>query len=156
MTPGDEPKIVISIFRRPKDRLVSSFLDHWHHEGMPRDTWLVLKNSLNKLLFGNYTRALESGNRKTQAEIRVAMAKEYMLHDYMLGCYTKMLNGYDCVSGFLRRNDPFNNEALNIALERIQKFYFVGIFEEYNKSISTLHILANNGRSKPHTVSCKY
>ena len=148
------PKIVIGMFRRPKDRLLSSFLDQWHHEGMPHNSWLVLKNSLTNLLFRNFTQAVESGDRETQAQVRLAMAKEYILHDDMLGCYTKMLNGHRCVSDFLKRSEPFNFEALKFALERLRKFYFVGIFEEYNKSISALHILANNGLSRPHTVSC--
>jgi hypothetical protein len=63
-----------------------------------------------------------------------------------------MLNGYSCASGFILRSAPFNQTVLDQAIAVLRQFYFVGIFERYNESISALHYLANNGRSRPHKV----
>ena len=64
-----------------------------------------------------------------------------------------MLTGHGCMSCFLRRSKPFNQFALDKALRVLRKFYFVGIFEDYNKSVHALHLLANNGKSRPHKVT---
>jgi hypothetical protein len=148
-----EQSITIGILRAPKDRLFSSFLDGWHHEGMDHNAWMTLKFRLKHLLFTEFRPALFAGNESVATDMLYQMVQEYMLHDHMIGCYTKMLNGYPCMSMFLTKSAPFNQTALDVALLRLRNFYFVGIFEDYNRSISTLHLLANNGRSRPHKVS---
>lgn len=64
---------------------------------------------------------------------------------YFNRCVCKMLNGHECMSSFLTRNDPFNQTALDFALKVLNRFYFVGIFEEYEKSLMILHQLVNDG-----------
>lgn len=143
--------IAIGLFRKPQDRLFSSFLDGWHHEGMENEEWWRIKVKLKESLH-HFRMAKDTGNETLQTDMKIKLAEAYMQHDNMIGCYVKMLNGHHCVSGFLKRSDPFNQTALDHAIHILRQFYFVGIFEEYDKSISTLHRLANNGLTSPHQV----
>jgi hypothetical protein len=84
-SPQNQSAIAIGFFRKPKDRLFSSFLDGWHHEGMNHSVWLDLKGYLKYSFFKLYPKALQSENKTAQHDLRVAMARKYMMHDYTIG-----------------------------------------------------------------------
>jgi hypothetical protein len=125
--------IGVAMIRNPKLRLISAFLDSMHREGLPKEENEKLLDAISK----------HPVNRTNTGENNLFLtAADYMNHKNMIGCYTKMLNGYDCYSSFLTRDSPFNKTALSVAINRLRNFYFVGIFEEYEESIRLFHTMA--------------
>jgi hypothetical protein len=124
--------IGVAMIRDPKLRLISAFLDSMHREGLPKEENDKLMDAISR----------HPVNRtNTEEKNQFLKAADYMGHKNMIGCYTKMLNGYDCYSSFITRDSPFNRTALNLAISRLEKFYFVGIFEEYQESIQLFHAM---------------
>lgn len=81
---------MITIFREPKARLVSSYLDGRHHEGMDALDFMDLKNSMDSI----------RSDSVSEDQLQVEKFALYANHKNSLGCYAKMLLGYevcDCV-----------------------------------------------------------
>ena len=131
--------IAVTILRNPASRIVSSFLDSAHFEGFSEDEHSRLMKKWSSYPTG-------VGRMK---ETILRKAADYIHHPHMIGCYTKMLLGYECLSGFLSRDQPFNQTALDIALQRLRTFFFVGIFEDYEASLQLFHQVAN-ASTVPH------
>jgi hypothetical protein len=149
--------IAVGMFRDPRSRLISSFLDGAHHEGMNEHVFRAMRRSWDR-------RTSELHNRIEEKLIqdKIYQLNEYANHPHMIGCYTKMLNGFMCSSPTLfdqqlrmnvtqclrtanctipqyNHSLPLNHTAVNVALRRLRQFRFVGIFERFNVSVHLLH-----------------
>jgi hypothetical protein len=110
-------------------------MDSTHHEGMTKEDHAELMEKMGE------------NAAHYELEDHLRRAQLYLSHKNMVGCYVKMLNGYECHSSFLTRDGPFNQTALNAAVTALHQFYFVGILEEYEQSLTLLHRMANVGTS---------
>jgi len=113
----DDTKLenVFTMFRDPFDRLVSGFNYHRHMDG--KEKWI-------RQLIG---KAVKGKSREIQF-------KMYTEFGDLLGCQTKMIVGYHCAS-----NHVLTKADLQKAKERVEKFGFIGITGEWNRSICLFH-----------------
>jgi len=103
------------MFREPFARLVSDFNFHHHTNGKStREMWVI-------------EQAMEGKSREVQFEM-------YTLFGDGLGCQTKMIVGYLCNS-----KHELTKADLQKAKERVEKFAFLGITDEWNRSICLFH-----------------
>jgi len=141
-------KYGIIIVRDPLSRLVSSFLDGMHTEGMP----LAVVRSLK----ARQENMSSSTDPEDPATVRRRF-EDYSQHPHFIGCQVKMLNGFECASAaplVVALQDPararlapqqrfglapFNSTLLQTAIERLRAFFFVGVFEQYPRSLALLH-----------------
>ncbi|RYH29127.1 hypothetical protein EON65_09580 [archaeon] len=124
---------VVGFFRDPKKRIVSSFLDSRHHEGMPAEDYANMLSAMNNV----------SRMHKSDAEVTVELASIYVHQPDMLGCQVKMLIGHEC-SAPLFNNKPFDTTALSLAIERLRRFNFVGITDYFELSVQLFHRMAGH------------
>jgi hypothetical protein len=129
--------IAVTMIRRPFDRILSAFMDSLHSEGFSEDERIELQ------------KRMQNFSDQTSLPDQLEKAKIYLGHPNAVGCYTKMLNGHECYSSFITRDTAFNETALNVAKSLLNQFYFVGILEQYEKSIHLFHKMANAG-TFPH------
>jgi len=113
----DDTKIenVFAMFREPFDRLVSGFNYDRHMDGKLRHY---------RQLIG---KAVRGQNRGTQFEM-------YYKFGELLGCQTKMVVGYRCAS-----HSVLTKSHLKKAKQRIKRMRFVGITNDWNRSICLFH-----------------
>ena len=117
----------VTLFRHPQSRFISSFEDCLHAEGMSPE----LKQSLED-------KFLKPNNASMPKESCMTFQGETCVHDFLIwnshpanhGCFTKMMNGYRC-----HEHIELTDDHLKLALERLEKFLFVGLVEEYSDSI---------------------
>eukprot|EP01039_Chlorochromonas_danica_P005027 gene5029-5519_t len=124
----------VGFFRDPQRRVISSFLDSVHHEGMPPEDFIALQHQLNNI----------SNSHQSSLKRLVAKAQLYASHPDVIGCQVKMLNGYECSSP-LFKNQPFNHTAMEVAIKRLQEFYFIGLTEHFGKSVELFHVMMKRG-----------
>jgi hypothetical protein len=147
----------IIILRDPKSRIISSFLDNHHREGMTNSYFEELKTKMTAGLepvtedeetedYGNM------GMSKKAVKRMVLSAKVYSNDSAFLGCQGKMILGYQCSdSSFILPRSPLNQSFISEVKQRLSKFYFIGFFEEYEKSIRLFHAM-NNVSTLPSDV----
>ncbi len=131
----------VAIFREPKSRVISAFLDGAHHEGMDVTAYEILRANLSQ----------SPGQSNSSILNRL---RTYASHPYMIGCYTKMLLGHECVSGVLAdslANGQVDQAILEKALGVLRQLSFVGIFEQYDATLRLFHRMANSG-TEPHFI----
>lgn len=155
----------ITILRNPKKRLISSFCDFMHFEGMKKLEGNLIRYNLykklnlilydNNVINNNNMTLLNNNYINNNFKFNNIIINEYITNiennyklcqvvfDYYIsffpnnyGCYTKMLNGYGCYS-----NNTINANMVNIANHLLNDFAFVGILEEYNKSLKLFYKL---------------
>jgi hypothetical protein len=162
--------LAVGMFRDPRARLVSSFLDGAHHEGMHEDDFRLMRRSWEArgLKFANGHPTMSKQEQLAGEKIR--FVNEYANHPYMIGCYTKMLNGFMCSSPTLfhqplpdtnisdyeipsyNHSLPLNQTAIDIALRRLRQFRFVGLFERFEESVQLLHKILGRNKTQPSSV----
>ena len=166
----DHAYFFVGMLRDPKSRLVSSFLDGMHHEGMPEAEFRAMQR--------RWSLQPNPNGKGMDLVNKVKHATEYANHPNMIGCYVKMLNGYMCSSSTIfphasalstngttlinddnllpipqyNRSLPLNQTAIDIALYRLRSFRFVGLFHHFNTSIRLLHRIMNNSSTLPSPV----
>jgi len=106
---------VFAMFREPFARLVSGFNYHRHMNG---------KTKKERQLIG---KAVKGKSREIQF-------KMYTQFGDLLGCQTKMVVGHSCASDY-----RLTNADLLMAKERVEKFRFLGINDQWNRSICLFH-----------------
>jgi len=113
----DDTKLenVFAMFREPFARLVSAFNAHRHLDGKSKGEIEAIKD------------AMKGKSRKIQFVI-------YKHFGDVLGCQTKMVVGYRCAS-----NHELTKADLQKAKDRVEKFRFLGINDEWNRSICLFH-----------------
>lgn len=119
----------VMIIREPKSRIVSSFLDGRHVEGLSERE-------------KPYVIATANG---TEGDLD-RQIWTYATHWAMLGCQTKMLIGMQCYA-------PYNltQEHVTAAVNKLHSLFFVGIFDRYADSVAQFHRLVNVS-TKPHPI----
>jgi len=106
---------VFAMFRDPFDRLVSGFNYNRHMDGKPK---------AERQLIG---KAVKGKSRELQFQM-------YVKFGDLLGCQTKMVVGHRCASEYI-----LTNADLQKAKRRIEKMRFIGITDEWNRSICLFH-----------------
>lgn len=122
---------LLAMFRDPKKRIISAFLDSMHHEGMPPEDFTALSEQIAAL-----------GDDNNGFDRLIARAQLFASNQNNIGCQVKMLNGHECSSP-LFKNQPFNNTALQYAVHRLQEFCFVGLTDSFDLSVRLFHAMAN-------------
>ena len=130
---------VVTILRKPLERLVSAFDDSLHSEGMS----LALRSDLQ----GRFKQPYR--NLTNVDEICSHNFGVWNSHSANHGCITKMLNGFHC-----HEHIDLTQNHLDTALGLIQKFLFVGIVEEYEASVNTFLKVVQN-RTLTHNAAIK-
>ena len=113
---GDHIEEHVTILRDPESRMISSYCDGIHEEGLPKEEVAALKSHLI------YSVNNEEG-----------CIKNFLIYSNFHanhGCYTKMLNGFPCSADV-----NVTKKMTETALDNLRKFRFVGIFEEYAESV---------------------
>ena len=105
----------ITILRNPKRRTFSSFCDYMHMDGM--------KGS-------DKERILSQLNYAPTPEACVQNYNAYMSANSNIGCYTKMLNGYECCESV-----KLTAGMVRTAKHFLKHFFFVGILEDYDNAV---------------------
>lgn len=131
---------MITVIRHPKNRFISSCLDGIHREGMTEKDYRNMTATLN---------AIDNDRHHHRDKLLNRFQYLTTLSDFY-GCQVKMLNGVPCVSKLLVSNG-FNQTALDFAIERLNQYMFVGIFERYEDTVNMLHFYANVSTS-PHPI----
>jgi len=113
----DDTKLenVFAMFREPFDRLVSGFNYNRHMDGKLRHY---------RQLIG---KAVRGRSRDVQFEM-------YYKFGDLLGCQTKMVVGYRCAS-----DTVLTKTHMKKAKKRIERMGFVGITDDWNRSICLFH-----------------
>jgi len=133
---------MITIIRKPKNRFISSCLDGMHHEGMKDKDY---KNMILNL------KNIDNNTKKLVYKDRLLNKLQYLTNlTEFYGCQVKMLNGVPCLSKLLVSNG-FNQSAIDFAIERLNQYMFIGIFERYEDTVNMLHFYANVSTS-PHPI----
>ena len=129
-------KMGIIIVREPKGRLISSFLDGVHLEGFTdRAAAYALRGLFHEM---------DLNKTMGRQERLLIQAQMYADQKVLYGHQVKMLLG-----GFNMdlsvRNETIMVQLVDRAVQRLREFFFVGVFEEYKRSLNLLHALANKG-----------
>jgi hypothetical protein len=143
----DSPSLhFLMMLRHPKSRIFSAFSDSYHHEGMSPDDFEKLKFKMFNHSYSTAFSDIESLNSSAKfLKEFIYAAKVYLEEPAMRGCQTKMILGYECAdSSFILSYPELNQTAINEAKQKLSQFFFIGLLEEYSKSISLFHRLANH------------
>jgi hypothetical protein len=143
---------VVTVLRSPVHRIVSSFEDSMHHEGMDDGTW----ERLNSQPIANESALLERVlARHPRADVhRVTSALRYFSHPNMRGCQAKMLLGEQCSAPLV-----VSAKELATALATLRRLQFVGIFEDWNGTVDCFFRNRRrlyNDNNKLHPVNMDY
>lgn len=120
-----------TILRDPHNRAVSGFLDDVRTDGMTKDSRVKLMQQISAVYRGKIT--LEMPYSSAAAALNV-----YETFPANQGCQMKMILGYQC-NQLLNLTRPMISQAIT----RLSRFAFIGIFEDYSRSIELLRISHN-------------
>jgi len=140
-------KMGIMIVREPKSRLISAFLDGVHIENFPNRTD---GHEMRKLFH-----EMDLNKSMNHNERLLLQAQQYADHYSQVGHQVKMLvNGLTL--NLSVKNETVMHALVDRAVARMREFYFVGIFEQYSRSLRLFHELANKGTFllRLHITSC--
>jgi hypothetical protein len=140
------PMQFLIMLRQPKSRIFSAFSDGYHHEGMSIDEFENLKfkmfNHSTSTSFSDIV-ALNSSSKYLKEFLFAA--KVYFEEPAIRGCQTKMILGYECADTTFTLSYPeVNQTAIDEAKKKLSQFFFIGVLEEYSKSISLFHRVSNH------------
>jgi hypothetical protein len=126
----------LGIIREPKSRIISAFLNGVHCQGFKyRKDCLKMQESFTKLAKDKDVSRLHN---------LLKMAQKYVDYPNIGGQGVKMLLG-----DFQIRLDMHNETAIHSvvaqAIKRLRQFFFVGVFDEYVRSLKLFHALADKG-----------
>lgn len=131
------------IIREPKARVISALLDGVHVEGFENRTRVYeLRNMFT---------AMDKNKETPHLQKLIKKAELYSRHPGLYGHQVKMLLG-DLKLDLSVKTDELYPSVVDKAVERLRQFYFVGIFEEYARSLKLFHALANVGKCLPTSM----
>lgn len=132
-----QEKMGIIIVREPKSRLISSFLDGVHMEGFTnRSAAYELRG-----LFHQMDLDKTLGHQEKLLKQAQMYANQNVLHGHQV---KMLLGGFNMDLSV--RNETIMVQLVDRAVQRLREFFFVGVFEEYTRSLNLLHALANKGK----------
>ena len=127
----------LAIIREPKSRVVSAFLDAVHGEGFHNKSEYWLMREKMKLI--------EADKNLTTAQKNLLNCQMYASHPFLLGIQVKQLTGGQIID-FSNKDDSKLEGYVDQAIDRLRQFFFVGVFDEYIRSMKLFHELANVGK----------
>lgn len=116
--------LFVAVVRQPLARVMSSFLDGNHHEGMSPGAWAALDGEMK-------VNADSKCARRDSACRDVALFEIYARNPDMAACQTKMIGGHACSSPV----EGSINGLLEESTRRLRLFFFVGLFEDWDNMI---------------------
>eukprot|EP00613_Pedinella_sp_CCMP2098_P036149 CAMPEP_0171810724 /NCGR_PEP_ID=MMETSP0991-20121206/77718_1 /TAXON_ID=483369 /ORGANISM="non described non described, Strain CCMP2098" /LENGTH=253 /DNA_ID=CAMNT_0012424025 /DNA_START=300 /DNA_END=1061 /DNA_ORIENTATION=- len=125
---------LVIVMRHPTARVVSMFADSRHVVGLQGSA----KRALNDAMLNRSDAACRHIRRSKQPQHKAcdeaAAFSVFLRHPAASGCVAKTLVGKWC-------NDPFRvtEEELDLALQRLRLFAFVGIFERWDNTVHAFH-----------------
>ena len=129
----------MTIVREPKSRVISAYLDNVHKEGFHRFDYWNLRVKLD---------AIDKNTSISAEEKDIEKCLVYTSHPLLKGLQIKLLTGGGVVD-FTKTDDvPMLEKLLSQAIDRLRQFFFVGVFDEYIRSMKLFHELANVGKYK--------
>lgn len=133
------------IVREPKSRIISAFLDGYHLEGfVNRTLGYEMRQEFNQI---------DRGNQSTREQKLLKKAQMYAYHHALYGHQVKMLLGLPIID--LSKPTPAHvEEVVALAVQRMKQYFFVGIFDEYARSLRVFHELANVGEPLTQDLIC--
>ena len=131
-------EMAMAIIREPKSRVISAYLDNLHREGFPfHHEYLALKAKLD---------TIDRTENLSVVEGNIKKAQLYANHPYLKGLQVKLLIS-NPHQDFTKTNDiPMLETLVDQAIAKLRQFFFVGVFDEYVRSIKLFHELANVGK----------
>ena len=117
----------VTVLRNPRSRTISSFCDHMHMDGMKKTEGLRVKAKIQEI-----------------SDSQSATMCKDASHPNTRGCYTKMLTGHGCFE-----NVTLTSVLLKQAIKNLSLFSFVGILEDYEKSVDLFLTLNKVNVSAP-------
>jgi hypothetical protein len=117
----------VGIFREPNSRIISSFLDFKHHEGMSQS---VFNAGMNHTKHANLTEIF----------------RHYIRMRGMRGCQVKMLTGYQCSADI-----NITQEMMDRALLVVRSMKFVCLTNRYADCVVAFHHIMGN-LTHPHPI----
>ena len=134
----DSARVVI-VVRHPKSRIVSSYFDSKHLEGMEESDRKVLQAKEDE------ARLAKCGELTSRLRTEVYKYKKCTVNaelpvygEITKGCVVRTLNGIWCYD--VSKGHP-TQEQVTFAVERLKKFHFVGIFEEWDEMIERFNAI---------------
>ena len=125
------------VIREPKGRVISALLDGVHIEGI-RDIAHAIE--LRKTIL-----EVDRNSSLTKELKLIRKAEMYVYHRDLYGHQVKMLLGLPHLDLSVY-NETLLHEVVDKAVDRLRRFFFVGVFEEYVRSLHLFHALANVGK----------
>lgn len=117
----------VGLFRNPVYRLISGFDDSLHSEGMSDEEKLEIKS---RFVSGPKLGHDKRKNAVAMTQYCVHNFNIWAAHPHNHGCYVKMLTGSECHAMV-----DLTPEMLQQAKETLRRFRFVGIMEDYDRSV---------------------
>jgi hypothetical protein len=140
-----EASMGMVIIREPKSRIISALLDGVHLEGfVNRSQGYELRNIFT---------AMDKDKETPHQHKLLKKAQLYTYHPNLYGHQVKMLLGEMTVD-LSKKTDALYPSIVERALERLRHFYFVGIFDQYVRSLHLFHALANVGKFGTSILCC--
>mmetsp|Transcript_20996 Transcript_20996/g.41596 ORF Transcript_20996/g.41596 Transcript_20996/m.41596 type:complete len:308 (+) Transcript_20996:217-1140(+) len=116
---------VVAVFRNPKARIISSYADSMHHEGMSKGSWSLLQDKIR------LARERQCKKNKDKGCWFSAGLAVYANDSTTKGCVARTMSGAWCMDDTVVPTQAMADAAVL----RIRDFAFVGIFEEWNEMI---------------------
>ena len=129
----------LAIIREPKSRVISAYLDGIHVEGFHNR----LEHTALKRRILNITTA---SHNMSSMETKLLQCQMYANYKFLLGFQVKMLVGGKVVDFTSKGNIPALERTVDQAIDKLKQFFFVGVFDEYIRSMKLFHALANVGK----------
>ena len=127
-------KNFVTVLREPTSRIISSFCDNMHLEGLNTSIRKDLMNQMDfNYHFGSNNKIRNDGWPGRWGKIEKKCVSNFYIYARFppcYGCYTKMLNGYDCMS-----NITITQNMVENAIILLKQFLFVGLTEDYELSV---------------------
>lgn len=133
--------------REPKSRIISAFLDNVHIEGFANRT--SGREMKDKLI------AMDLEKDVPHEVNLLKKAQMYVHHHALYGHQVKMLLGLPVLDLSQPRTKHIEAVVAR-AVDRMTNFFFVGIFDEYARSLKVFHEMANVGECSTLFVQSMY
>lgn len=156
LCPQDAAADAVTVLRHPLARIVSSFEDSLHHEGMDQEIFRLLETTPitnESMHVENIIANIPQNLRSEVPETHIRSALRYFSHPSMTSCQTKMLTGHQCY-----KDVTVTEQMLSSAINSLERMQFVGVFEDWNSTIDCFHRMRRSlyNSDVDHPVSLDY
>ena len=128
----DKIKNYVTLLKEPSSRIIASFVDGLQGDGLSIELKQELMNKMD-FEYGYGKERRDDGWKGKWGQSESLCLKNFNIFATFpssYGCYTKMLNGYACMS-----NITITQNMVDDAIELMKQFLFVGLTEDYELSV---------------------